>query len=429
MKIDRSTFKNNYVQNTIWLLSERVLRMLVGVLIGAFVARYLGPEQYGLLSYALGFVGLFTAISLLGLDAVVIRELVKRPGEANAILGTSIMLKLAGTVIMWLLLALAYFVIEVPADATTLIIIIAGSTVFGAFNVIDFYFQAKVQSKYVARVQIGQLLISSIVKLLLIFASAGLIWFAWSYFLEGAILAVGLLITYRQTSKFSIKVWYADLEIARPLLKDSWWLLCYMYFFFANMNIDRVMLQSILGDSAQVGQYAAATVISAAWCVLPFVISSSVYPYIIKKFDTGQGKQKIEALFVWLFGGSVLGAALLSLISAPIIQLLFGTAYQPASSVLIIQMWGGVFIFHFALRSTVLASENLQHFTALFMFLTLVTNIAGNFILIPSFGIDGAAWATLVAWAMNVLIFPAISKKTRKFSSLFLLPPVKRAFG
>ena len=66
-----------YFKNTSWLFGEKILRMIVGLFVGIWVARYLGPEQFGLFSYAQGFVGLFTAISTLELDGIVVRELIK----------------------------------------------------------------------------------------------------------------------------------------------------------------------------------------------------------------------------------------------------------------------------------------------------------------------------------------------------------------
>src|SRR3990170_6548662 len=88
-----------YLINTSWLALERVFRMMVALLVGIWVARYLGPEKFGLLNYAQSLVVLVGALATLGLDSIVTRELVKQPTKRNEILGTAFVLKLAGGVL------------------------------------------------------------------------------------------------------------------------------------------------------------------------------------------------------------------------------------------------------------------------------------------------------------------------------------------
>jgi O-antigen/teichoic acid export membrane protein len=157
-----------YFANTSWLLGERALRIAVSLFVGIYVARYLGPERFGLLSYALSFVGIFVALATLGLDEVVVRELIKTPEQREKILGTSFLLKLVGTLLMWAAILVAIPLTENDLQTNILIITIAFGTVFQAFNVIDLNFQAKVKSKYVVHAQFIQLIISSIVKIILV---------------------------------------------------------------------------------------------------------------------------------------------------------------------------------------------------------------------------------------------------------------------
>ena len=159
---DHSGFRK-YFANTSWLMGERILRMGVSLFVGIYVARYLGPERYGLLSYANSFVGIFLALATLGLDDVVVREIVKTPEQREKILGTSFLLKLVGTLLMWVAIFAAVPFTENDLQTNILIIIIAFGAVFQAFNVIDLNFQAKVKSKHVVHAQFVQLIISSIV--------------------------------------------------------------------------------------------------------------------------------------------------------------------------------------------------------------------------------------------------------------------------
>src|ERR1051325_10626811 len=103
------------VGNTGWLLADRILRLGVGLFVGVWVARYLGPEQFGLYNYALAFAGLFGAFATLGLDSIVVRDIVSNPANKNEVLGTAFVLKLIGGGGS-LLMALGAIVLMRPGD-------------------------------------------------------------------------------------------------------------------------------------------------------------------------------------------------------------------------------------------------------------------------------------------------------------------------
>ena len=187
-----------YFKNTSWLLAEKIFRIIVGLFVGVWVARYLGPDQFGLLSYAQSFVGLFTAIATLGLDGIIVRELVKDESKRDNLLGTSFRLKLIGGIAAILFLAVTVNYTSNDAYTNLLVFIIASATIFQSFNVIDFYFQAKVLSKYVVLANIISLFLSSIVKIILILYEAPLIAFAWAVLFDSVVLAIGFVHFYSQ---------------------------------------------------------------------------------------------------------------------------------------------------------------------------------------------------------------------------------------
>ena len=193
IKLKNHSGFRKYFANTSWLMTERILRMTVALLVGIYVARYLGPERFGLLSYANSFVGLFLALATLGLDEVVVRELVKTPELREKLLGTSFCLKLVGTLLMWAAILVVIPFTKNDYQTNILIIIISFGAFFQAFNVIDFSFQAKVKSKYVVHAQFVQLIISSIVKIILVVNESPLILFASVYCLDAIVLAIGLV--------------------------------------------------------------------------------------------------------------------------------------------------------------------------------------------------------------------------------------------
>ena len=148
------------LSNTGWLFGDRILRMGAGVLVGVWVARYLGTEQYGLFNYAFAFISLFTPIFTLGLDDVVIRQLVNESSDKKEILGTTFALKLIGGIVSVLLaIGCALLLGEKNTLTVWLIAILALTGIFRTADTIDLWFQSQVQSKYtVIAKNIGYLL-------------------------------------------------------------------------------------------------------------------------------------------------------------------------------------------------------------------------------------------------------------------------------
>jgi len=269
-----------YLRNTSWMMGEKILRMFVGLFVGIWIARYLGPEQFGLLSYAQSFVALFTAIATLGLDGIVIRELVKDETNRDKLLGTAFGLKLIGALLILPVLALALQLTRNDQTTNLLMFIIASATVFQSFNVIDFYYQSKVLSKYVAFANTISLSLSSMIKIALLLNQAPLIAFAYMVIFDSAVLALGLMYYYKKSSQLKLFNWQFDSHTAKSLLKDSWPLTLSGLIVSVYMKIDQVMIKEMLNAEA-VGQYAAAVRLSETWYFIPMAISSSLFPAIL----------------------------------------------------------------------------------------------------------------------------------------------------
>lgn len=245
-KLNISPGFKRYFANTSWLMGHRVLTMFVALFVGVYVARYLGPERFGLLSYAMSFVGLFTALATLGLDGIMVRELVKTPERRDELLGTAFWLKLGGAILMWVGIAAAIQFTHNDTQTNILIVIIAFAVIFQAFNIIDFNYQAEVKSKFVVYAHLVQLVVSSITKLVFVWLTAPLVWFAWVFLLDAVVLAIGLIAMYLKKTG---KVWYWKWrwQTARVLLKDSWPLILSGMVISIYMKIDQVMIKEILG--------------------------------------------------------------------------------------------------------------------------------------------------------------------------------------
>jgi len=404
-----------YFKNTSWLFGEKILRMVVGLFVGIWVARYLGPERFGLFSYAQSFVGLFVVIATLGLDGIVVRELVKDDSKSNELIGTAFWLKVMGAILVLIILTVSISFSSNDAYVNTLMLVITSAAIFQSFNVVDMYFQAKVLSKFVAYTNFISLLISSIIKIVLILNEASLIYFAWVVLFDSIVLALGFIYFFLKNSTISIRNLVFKKTVAIALLKDSWPLILSGIVVSIYMKIDQVMIKEMLNIEA-VGQYAAAVRLSEAWYFIPMVISASLFPAIVnsKKISKElyyERLQKLYNLMVWM---AIAIAIPMTFLSDWIVELLYGGQYNEAGSVLTIHIWSGVFVFLGVASGKWFVTENLQMLSFWRTFNGMVVNVALNFILIPKYGIQGAAIATLLSQCMAAYIFDFFNNKTKK---------------
>lgn len=395
-------------------MAERVLRLSITLFVGVYIARFLGPIQFGKLSYALSIVAIFSAFSVLGLDGIVVRELTNKHSSRDAILGTSFFLRIISAFLTCILLYSILLITDNTHEEKVLILIISASLLFQSSNVIDLYFQAKVQSKFVVQGQVIQVLLSSLIKILLILFKAKLIYFAVIILADSIILAGSLLLIYSCKKYLSVRKWHFRKELAKKLLKDSWPLILSGLAISLYMRIDQVMIREML-DPGAVGHYAAAIRLSEAWYFIPLAITTSVYPAIIKsKFDGDalyySRLQQLYNLMVWI---SLMIAIPISFFAKDIIVILFGQPYSEAGKVLAIHIWASVFVSLGLASGKWLLVENLQIYALYRVVLGLFVNIFLNLILIPSYHIVGAAVATLSAQIFAAYIFDSFTEKTR----------------
>lgn len=175
----------NIVNNIGWLLFDKILRAGIELLAVVWVARYLGPEQFGLLNFAAAFVALFGAISGLGLRAVVVRDIVDTPEKKYEILGTGFFLQILGGLAAFLLIIILIDYLRPDDGLAKCIVAILGFThVFKATEIIKYWFESQIMSKFVVWVENGVLLVIASVKVVMILLGASLMAFVWAAFAE-----------------------------------------------------------------------------------------------------------------------------------------------------------------------------------------------------------------------------------------------------
>ena len=402
-----------YFTNTSWLLAERIFRMAVQLFVGIYVARYLGPERFGLLSYANSYVGIFTAIAVLGLDGIVVRELVKSPDQRDTLLGTSFLLKVVGTLLMWVLILATLFFSNNDPLTSALIAIIAFGVLFQTFNVIDYNFQAEVKLKYVVHSQIVQLIVSSITKLVLILKGLPLVWFAAVYSLDAIILAVGLAYAYSRNSG-SIKKWKWNAKVALALLLDSWPLMFAYMSYLIYAKIDRIMIKEML-DEHNVGIYSAAYILYEAPLFISLMIAKSVYPILVQYYQDNKIKffQLYSTLSSYMTLLSYLIVLFIFIFHEILIQITFGESFEESSKILMLLSFGMIPMFNAFLRSsyiTISGNQKIILYTTLF---SAMLNIVLNLLLIKAYGVIGAVYATVFTQTLSLIVLNFAFTNTR----------------
>jgi O-antigen/teichoic acid export membrane protein len=384
-----------YFFNTGWLMADKVLRLFVGLFVGVYVARYLGPERFGVLNFAMSFVALFGAFATLGLDGIVVRNAVRDPDCRDELLGTAFGLRLIGG---FILLAAVYGAIRLTdSDPLTrlMVMVIALGQVLQAFQVIEFYFQSQVMARLTAIAGMSGLIVSSAIKLGLIWSEASLVWFAWVVVAENGIKGIVLAILYLK-QRIPLLRWRFRLNQAKMLLKDSWPLILSGLVVMVYMRIDQVMIKMMLDDKA-VGNYAAAVKLSEAWYFIPFIIADSLFPALTKakKKSYDAYLKKLYLLYSTSVLVGYLFAIFISIFSPNIIILLFGYEYVSSTAALAILSWGGIFIGLSRNYGIWLINENYTKKNVYRTSLGALVNIILNYLLIPKFNINGAAYSTL----------------------------------
>jgi O-antigen/teichoic acid export membrane protein len=420
-----------YVKNTGWLLVGKLLSLVVGFII----ARYLGPYAFGDLSFADAFAALFAAVGTLGLDSFIIREIIQHPDKRDEILGTSLVMRLAANAILIPLAILTYIAFrqlstnETEVSLALLIALCSSAALFKSFNIIDSYFQSQVASKYVVQVQNVCLVLSTGVKIALIYNHAPVLYFAGALVFDSAILALGLLFIYKR-KQLHLHSWTFNWTRAKSLIQQSWPLILTAVMISIYMKIDQVMLKS--AGSKIVGIYSAAARISESWYFIPVAIVTSVFPAIIhaRKTDIDRYHKRLQNLYDLLVAISLPVAILVSIFANQIIHILYGNPYQGAGLLLSIHIWSGIFVFLGSASSQFLLAEGFTLISFSRTAFGALVNVVLNLWLIPIYGALGASIATLIAYASSTFFILAIphtrAQGLSMLKSLFLISIIQK---
>lgn len=382
-----------------WQLADNLVRMGLGLLLGIWVARYLGPEQFGLLSYALAFVALFAPLAMPGLDDIVVRNLVREPAARNVLLGSTFLLKLLGGAAS-VLASIAVIVWMRPEDLQSfwLVAIIATGTVFQAFGVIELWFNAQIQAKYPVLAKNAAFLACALGKIALILAGAPLLAFAWISLAEAIFGAAGLVIVYRARG-FRPGEWTGRRPVAIELLRDSWPLFFSCIIIAVYLRIDQVMLGEMVGSEA-VGVYSVAVRLAEVWFFFSAAVYWSLLPGLVAARAASETLfyERLQKYYNLMAFSAYAIAIPVMLLANWLVLTLFGAEYAGAGPMLAVLIWANLFIYLESARSAFFNVMNWYRLHFVTVALGAILNIALNLYLIPRHGGLGAVIASCIAY-------------------------------
>lgn len=394
-----SETKDAIVQNLFWATTGKIVNLLSGLIVGIIVARYLGPEQYGLMNYVISYVFLFQTFALFGLDAIEVREEARKHIHFQTIIGTAFGLKVLFSLFFMIAAIATAWCAESSSYTVLLIAIYSLSIVLNSFSVIRNYFTAIVQNEYVVKAEISRTLIGIALKILLLLFGASLTLFIIAYLIDVLLLASGYCMAY-YAKIGEMRKWKFDYRYAKYLIKESFPLLLTNAAVIIYQRIDQVMIGQMI-DNTSVGYFSVASRFAEVLIYLPMILAQTITPILVKTREQDEQNyirqsQRFMNLSLWL---TLIVSTLTSLLSHWIVLFTFGTAYLPAVSVLQVMSFKAASVALSNTAGAMLITEGLQRYAILRDGLGCLVCVILNYLLLPRFGILAAAF---VAIASNV---------------------------
>lgn len=410
---------NKVVKNASWIIGFQIVKVIIGILISMFTARFLGPSNYGLINYAASLVAFVTPIMYLGLNNVLVQEIVSNPEKEGETLGTAICLSVVSGILCICGIVCFTYIVD-PTDTETMLVCFLYSflLVFQGIDLVRYWFQAKLMSKYSALVSMIAYLIISFYKFILLITQKNIYWFAISQALDYLIISVALVYIYNKlgNSRFSFS-W----DAAKRMLNKS------KYYIISNMmivmfsQIDRIMLKLMISDE-MTGYYTAAVTCATMVSFVFTAVIDSMRPVIFKSKEqnTNKYKDSVVTLYNIIIYVSLAYSVFVAIFAPLIINILYGEAYVSSIPILRIIIWYCMFSYIGGARDVWILAENKQKYLISINAVGAITNIVLNYLLIPIYQAEGAAIASLFTQIATNIVFANVYPPLRENGVLLL---------
>lgn len=408
----KRVLKNKIFSNVSWIIIGKIFQMIISLLVGMLTARYLGPTNYGIIGYVTSFITFITAFCTLGLNNIIIKELIDNKDKQGEIVWTCTVMKFIASLISTILLNIVIMIIHNGNREMILITILSSiSVLFNSTDTINYWYQSKLEAKKISIISTIAYAISSIYKVLVIFLNKDVVWVAFATTFDAIIIALVLLFMYKRDKgqKFIFSI-----ETAKNLFKQSYHFILSGLMVSIYAQMDKIMIGSVL-NVTEVGFYTTAVTISTLWSFVPNAIIQTASPVINDAKNNNNDKyiRRLKQLYAALVYLSILYSIFVTIFAKPIILILYGKQYLASIPALKIVVWYCAFSFLGVAKNIWLVCEGKQKYEKWFTLLGAATNLLLNTILIPQYGIVGAAIATLITQISTNFIYPVFFKETR----------------
>ena len=238
-------FKNKFIANTNWLLFKNIYSMLLSLVVGSLSVRYLGPSNYGLIGYGTSLVNLFNAISQLGLNSIIMSELIRKPTEKGKTMGTALVMRLVASLVSFTCVLLFVCIVE-PGNQVLLVVtgLQALVLICNTYELLNEWFLSELKSKvYVVASSIGATIVG-IWKISLLFFGASVQWFAASTTIQALVCGGIIFVIFIREKQFRLSYSFTR---AREMFDKSKHYIISGLAIALYTQMDKVMLGKMMG--------------------------------------------------------------------------------------------------------------------------------------------------------------------------------------
>lgn len=410
---------NRVFKNAAWVIGCKIAQSLINFVIGLMTVRYLGPSNYGVLSYAMSVVAFAVPIMQLGLNHVLVRELVKSPEREGQILGTALMINIISS-IFCMIGTVAFVAIADGGDKEIILVcaLYSLTLLFQATEITQFWFQSKLRSKYTSIAMLSAYIVVALYKVYLLATQKDVSWFALSNVLDYFLISIILMVMYKKVGGQRLGV---NWQTGREMLSRSKYYIIPSLMVMIFQHTDRIMIKLMIGE-AETGVYSAAiTCIGITGFVFAAVIDSA-RPVILeaKEKDQVLYETRVAQLYSIITCMSVGQGIVMTLFAKPIVHLLYGSEYAKAASILAVAVWYVTFSYYGSVRAVWILAEEKQKYLIGINMAGAMANVTLNYFLIPVWGAVGAAVASLITQFFTNVIIGFIFKPIRENNILMV---------
>ena len=405
--------------NLSWLIFDKFFRASINIFLSIVLARSLGPENFGILNYLLAFLFLFTSLSSLGMNPILVNQIIKNKDRNNHItIMNAYYFRFIFSLFNYLIFIFLINILNKNQIYLNYSLIIGIGIIFKSCEVFFSYFEAKSLSKYIVISQLVGLISSAIIVFYVINKNLDYIYIYYALILD--IILVFILINtfyYLKISTFFIRI---NLLVLKNIILKSFPVLISSLSIILYMRIDQIMINAIV-DEYNLGVYSVSVRYIEIFHFIPKIIMISLLPILLLSKKYNLDLLKLNSV---IFKLSLILMIFVFLSSDFLIPFIFSDIYIDSVATTKILSFSIIFVFFGVTNEHWYVSNNLQKYYAIYVFLGALTNALLNYILISKFGIEGAAYATIITYFLIIFIFDYLNKKTRnllkiKFKSLY----------